>query len=288
MVSVIIPAYNRAKTIVRSVKSVLNQTVKDIEVIVVDDKSTDNTAEVMQKCRDKRVKYVCLPENSGACAARNKGIELAKGEYIAFQDSDDVWMKNKLELQLKAMQENDADICSCSLRRHYYGKNAKTIIWPEIKNMSDGFLSHIEICRRSYISTQTIVAKREVFNEHMFDVKVQKGQDYDWSIRASRNFKVYFLACPLVEQFLQKNSITMGGAGKIVESRQYFMKKYSRECAEDKEFRLYLLKQIAHNKPLCGQNPYKEYAEIFKAEKTAHNLLCVILSKLHLIKFVVR
>lgn len=78
MISVIIPSYNRARTIVNSVQSVLQQTYSNIEVIVVDDGSTDDTADLLQKIDDKRLKYV-YQENAGACAARNKGIQISKG-----------------------------------------------------------------------------------------------------------------------------------------------------------------------------------------------------------------
>ena len=89
MVTVVIPTFNRAKVIERAINSVLSQTYTDLELLVIDDCSTDDTKDIISSIKDKRLKYFCLPHNSGACAARNKGIELAAGEYIAFQDSDD-------------------------------------------------------------------------------------------------------------------------------------------------------------------------------------------------------
>lgn len=97
MVSVIIPSYNRENTIVRAVNSVLNQTYKDIEVIVVDDCSKDRTLELLSSIKDERLKFFKLEKNSGACVARNFGIEKANGEFIAFQDSDDEWLPEKLK-----------------------------------------------------------------------------------------------------------------------------------------------------------------------------------------------
>jgi len=101
-VSVIIPTYNRAHTIGRAIKSVLNQTYQDFEIIVVDDGSTDNTEEVVKSFRDKRIRYIQHKKNKGAAAARNTGIKSAKGKYIAFQDSDDDdngYRKNSRALQ---------------------------------------------------------------------------------------------------------------------------------------------------------------------------------------------
>ena len=94
-VSVIIPTYNRANLIGRSIQSVLGQTYRDFEVIIIDDNSTDNTGEVVRSFRDPRIIYIKLSSNSGVSAARNQGIQMAKGTYIAFQDSDDEWFPHK-------------------------------------------------------------------------------------------------------------------------------------------------------------------------------------------------
>ena len=86
MISVIIPTYNRAGTLLAAAQSVLQQTYRDIELIIVDDGSTDDTSKVVSALQDGRVRYIPLGKNRGACAARNRGIDEAKGEYIAFQD----------------------------------------------------------------------------------------------------------------------------------------------------------------------------------------------------------
>ena len=96
LVSVIIPLYNREKTIQRAVDSVLNQIYTNIEVIVVDDGSTDDSVKMLHKYGgDERVKVFCQPQNKGANAARNRGIREARGEYIAFHDSDDAWLPDR-------------------------------------------------------------------------------------------------------------------------------------------------------------------------------------------------
>lgn len=97
MISVIIPVYNRENTIRRSVLSVLNQSVSNIEVLVVDDCSNDNTINILKKLKDSRLKIIELEKNRGANFARNIGIDLAIGDYISFQDSDDFWLPTKLE-----------------------------------------------------------------------------------------------------------------------------------------------------------------------------------------------
>ena len=102
-VSVIIPTYNREKLVPRAIQSVLDQTWQDLELIVVDDGSTDRTEQVVSGFTDDRIRYVRLDKNSGVSHARNIGIESAQCEYIAFQDSDDEWLPEKLEKQMQVM-----------------------------------------------------------------------------------------------------------------------------------------------------------------------------------------
>lgn len=102
------PSYNTAKYIEYSIKSVLNQTYKNWELIIIDDCSTDQTDEVAKKfLGDNRIKYYKNNVNSGAAISRNRALRLAKGRWIAFLDSDDIWHKRKLEYQIKFMMENN-------------------------------------------------------------------------------------------------------------------------------------------------------------------------------------
>ena len=106
-VSVIIPVYNNSPYLDKCIESVLKQTYKKLEIIIVDDHSTDNSLEVILKYHDKRIKVVKLRKNSGAAIARNKGTELATGDYICYLDSDDYWAYDKVERQVKYMRDND-------------------------------------------------------------------------------------------------------------------------------------------------------------------------------------
>ena len=136
LVSVVIPVYNREDTIQRAVDSVLNQTYSNIEVLVVDDGSKDNSLEMLKKYHnDNRVKIFCQEFNQGANAARNRGIREAKGEYIAFHDSDDEWLPDKLEKQIKRMEYGDFHVSFCAFKRQY----PKTIqIIPHISEQLSG------------------------------------------------------------------------------------------------------------------------------------------------------
>src|SRR4051812_4583959 len=101
-VSVVLPTYNRASVLQRSIKSVLAQSFGDLELIVVDDGSTENIRSVASAFRDPRVIYIRIHHSRGAGAARNEGIRRARAEWIAFQDSDDEWLATKLEKQVAA------------------------------------------------------------------------------------------------------------------------------------------------------------------------------------------
>ncbi|OKH33364.1 glycosyl transferase family A [[Phormidium ambiguum] IAM M-71] len=105
LISVIIPVYNGEKTIQETIESVLNQTFSDLELIIINDGSQDATLDVVSHIRDERLKVFSYP-NAGVAESRNRGISLAKGDYISFIDADDLWTKDKLESQLKALQEN--------------------------------------------------------------------------------------------------------------------------------------------------------------------------------------
>ena len=109
LVSVIMPTYNCAGFIAESIESAIDQTYKNWELIIVDDCSQDNTKAIANKYsqKDNRVKYYCLEKNSGAAVARTKAMQLAKGDYIAFLDSDDLWLPEKLDKQIKFMKDNE-------------------------------------------------------------------------------------------------------------------------------------------------------------------------------------
>jgi len=107
MISIITPVYNAEKFIEQTIKSVLSQTYRDFELILVDDNSTDNSVSIIKRyMNDSRIRLIELPENSGAARARNVGIENARGRYIAFLDSDDIWSRKKLEKQIDFMNEH--------------------------------------------------------------------------------------------------------------------------------------------------------------------------------------
>jgi len=281
MISVVIPTYNRQQTILRAVNSVLNQTYQDLEVIVVDDCSTDDTRAVVEAIADPRVRYVCLEKNSGACTARNRGITLSRGEYIAFQDSDDEWYADKLTRQLAALEENEADIVFCGFEKLY----RNDIRWMHPQGLSAHFCSQEELLMTSLASTQTFLGKAEVIRDVMFDASLPRMQDYDFIIRAAEKYRVYYLDQVLVTVYEQADSITAGKRSyqKRLDITRKLLDKYPALRKAYPRWEVSMLKITAHCLVMLKQDAAPVLKEIYKKEKSLANLGKLILYKLGLL-----
>lgn len=284
LVSVIIPLYNRENYIEKSVKSVLDQTYGDLEVIVVDDCSKDSSVEVVKKIQtqDKRVKLICCETNGGACRARNIGIDHANGEYIAFQDSDDCWHKDKLEKSLDALRREDADLVFCALSREEVknGKTYKEVI--PVFNLNEENNKFERLLYNNYISTQTIVAKSEIFKEIHFDENFPRFQDWELMIQVlKRQYKVFYVNEILVDTYVLTDSITSNGQ-KALDAFQLLEKKYK----EDYEIRPVVYKKFCERAAfiieMSGLNGADYFMNSYKTEKNISVLLKYILAKIRL------
>lgn len=195
MISIIIPTYNRADTIRKSIISVLEQTYKNFELIIVDDGSTDNTKEIIGSINDERLKYIRHIVNRGACAARNTGIDVAIGEYIAFQDSDDIWHSDKLEKQLNIIEETNADIVFCNLLTESHMLHYKPGFIKKGKNVLG-------------IATPTILGKAAIFKEMKFDERMPRLQDFEILLRIQEKYTMYFQDEILIDYCCSGDRIT--------------------------------------------------------------------------------
>ena len=206
IISVIIPTYNREKLIKRSIESVLNQTYQDIEIIIVDDASTDNTKKEIDKINDNRIKYYKLKKNQGACHARNYGIKKASGKYIAFQDSDDVFEKEKLEKQLSNLKKNNSDLDFCKISINC---DDIQVIVPSEKQEKQIYNNKIldELCNGNFISTQAILVKKDCIKKYLFDEKMPRLQDFDLLFRMTPHIKISYTNEILVNLYTQNDSI---------------------------------------------------------------------------------
>lgn len=204
-ISVIIPTYNRRPLLQRAMNSALEQTENDIEVIIADDGSTDGTKELVYAIQDSRIRYLALP-HQGACAARNAGLDAARGQYIAFLDSDDVWHPNKLHIQKNQLEASDADIVFCALLRHGIG-NSYTERCPA-GNVPEGWVNSNHLLRGNIVSTQTLFGRARCMKQIRFDTRFPRMQDWEYAIQLTKRFRLRYFNHILVDVYLQEDSIS--------------------------------------------------------------------------------
>lgn len=206
MVSVVIPAYNCSSYIGDAIDSVLRQSYQDFEIIVIDDGSTDGTGELV-RTRYPIVRYV-KKDNGGASSARNEGIRLSKGEYIAFLDSDDIWMPDKLEKQIAAFG-NDSRIGMVFTDNDcFIGDKRLPSNFDKHKHLMTGdFVRNVFLY--SHVATPTVMVKREVFDTvGYFDQGLATAEDDNMWMRISLNYPVSLINEILVSCGLSPNSLS--------------------------------------------------------------------------------
>lgn len=209
MISVIIPNYNREMVICETVQSVLNQSYKNMEVLIIDDASTDRSVEMLAKVKDKRVKCIVQKEHRGANYCRNLGVSESQGEYLAFQDSGTIWLPEKLQKQMERLKKNpEAGLVYCLLEVNDRGD---IYCYPEKR----GELCYKEekcketLKKRNLIGTPTILMTRKCFLEiGGFDERLLRWQDYDFVIRVVQQFGVVIVNEILVQELFFENGIS--------------------------------------------------------------------------------
>jgi glycosyltransferase involved in cell wall biosynthesis len=187
-VSVIIPTYNRAEYVTQAIESVLAQTYTDYEIIVVDDGSTDNTKDVLSPYID-RIRYI-YQKNAGASAARNQGIKAAKGDWVAFLDSDDEWLPEKLAVQIRAVERNPqivAHMVNVNLTNYNdpYPNSFLHCKFPFEGNeglIDEPFIPHFKY-RTIAMPVAVMCRKESAVKAGMFDESFISGVDYDFMCR---------------------------------------------------------------------------------------------------------
>ena len=195
-VSAVITAYNSEAFIADAIRSVLNQNRVVDEIVVVDDGSTDTTRSVVAEFADQGIKYILQP-NSGAGAARNRGIRETSGEYIAFLDADDFWLKDKIRLQVRYLDANrDAALVSGFSRWWNVDKDTIRTSGKVVKNLRT---LRREILVHNVIGNPSMVMVRRSALEvaGLFDEKIRWGQDWDLWIRLIEKFEAAVLPEPL-------------------------------------------------------------------------------------------
>lgn len=211
-VSVIMPTYNRVDYLKKSVQSVLDQTFNDFEIIIINNYSIDNTLNVISDFADERIKVINFKNDGIIAKSRNQGIMKSVGKYIAFLDDDDLWCKDKLEIQIKYLESHpEFDLAySNAVIIDEHGNRKDLLINPrEIKTGRTFF----NILYNNSIATLTVLMKREIIetigllNE---DPLVRAAEDYDYWLRASLNYEFGYIDKPLALYRIHSECVSMG------------------------------------------------------------------------------
>lgn len=275
MVSVIIPTFNRANTIERAIKSVINQGELIKEILVIDDNSTDNTEEIIKNINNNKIKYYKSNKSIGACAARNIGIEESNSEFIAFHDSDDIWHSDKLKKQFQYMTNNSVDIV-CSGYNQIMNGNKRYIG----KNIPDNEI-HKELLSENFIGTPTIMGKSECFKKNRFDVRLPRFQDWELMIRLSKIYKVGFINEPLIDAFVQKNSISMDKKNAI-KALRLILNRNINELLERPEIIEKYYRRMGVVALYSNEKYTSYFYDAFKSNKSIKSIVDYLLSTLRL------
>lgn len=202
-VSVVITAYNRPELLKRALDSATAQTYPSIEIIVVDDHSPCDVKGVVEAA-EKPVKFFRMPRNGGANIARNKGIDLASGAFIAFLDDDDEWTPTKLADQMNAIGSKDACLC------RFYLVEARRVAGRVVDEVTEEELRHgNRIC-----GTSGLLVKKTAIEQIRFDEGLKKGQDWDVYVRLAQRKPLAHVSTPLFNRRVGRHdSITLQSRG---------------------------------------------------------------------------
>jgi glycosyltransferase involved in cell wall biosynthesis len=216
-VSVIIPTYNRSRTLGDAMASVLSQSWTDLELIVVDDGSVEDVEPIVLGFNDPRVRFFRRSKNGGAGAARNSGIEIARGQFIAFHDSDDLWLPGKLARQMELMASLGPAYGVVTGPKILYGRDekfafgeGKAAVAPDPATrlvVGTDALRHLLMDNR--ISLQNTLFRRDCYPGHVwFDPLVRANEDWEFAVRVARRTDIYEDTQPVVLGFMSADSIS--------------------------------------------------------------------------------
>lgn len=234
VVSIVLPTYNRAHCVGKAIDSVLAQTYRDYELLVVDGPSTDGTSEVVHRYSDSRITYLREHGASGAGAARNTGIRAAKGQYIAFQDSDNIWLPNKLQRQMEVLTTASPLV---GLVYTGYAKYADGIFkgyYPQAHIRKRSGDIHDTLLEESFIGCQTVVLRRVCLDAvGMFDERLVTTEDWELFLRITGRYHAACIDEPLVVSHLQLDSISMDTT-KMIGAFRAILQSHFDEFARDR------------------------------------------------------
>lgn len=265
LVSVIMPLFNHERFVAEAIESVLNQSLSDFELIIIEDCSRDRSRDIIKnyRAKDNRIKTVLHNENKGIAKTMNDGLDIANGKFIAFLDSDDVWDRKKLEKQIKVLEkkenlivwtegevinENSAPIGQTFTERHNATKKKKN---GNIFN---------ELLHGNCIFKSSLILKKKNIGNLRFNERLKILDDYQFEVALSKDYNYYFIDEPLSKYRIHSNNITLDRKtvmNDLIMLRTYFLKKYDK----------YILKSI---KWYLNIEIIKKYFEFGEERKSRH------------------
>lgn len=191
MVSIVLPTYNRAHILGMAIESVLSQTHPYFELLIIDNGSTDDTESLVLKYKDLRIRYYKLKENVRKAAASNYGIEHASYDYIAFEDSDDIWHEDKLAIQMECLMNVDPEVGLVYHKIRYDMGNQNEAILPSTEIADEKKSGNIfaQLLWDNLVDCPSILVKKDcAIQGKGFDIEMKALEEYDLALKMSKNF----------------------------------------------------------------------------------------------------
>lgn len=251
LVTVIVPAYNHENYVEDCLRSVVEQTYDNLQIIVFNDGSKDNTGQVIEKFIEKqqrKIEYVSK-ENEGLCKTLNKGIERSEGEYIATIASDDIWFPNKIEEQVNFLENNkniglvfsDAFFLKGNVKTKMKYSEYKTRLRKHFKNSIQNANFYESLLIENLVVAVTVMTRKECFDRvGIFDESL-KYEDYDMWLRISKYYPIGYLDKPLAYYRIHTTNISNNTSLMLTGALQIIMKQFKEEPLKNKAYKFILL-----------------------------------------------
>jgi glycosyltransferase involved in cell wall biosynthesis len=244
LISVIIPVFNGETTIQETIESVLNQTIKDLELLVINDGSQDGTVEIIERIPDSRIQIFSYP-NAGQSTSRNRGIELAKGDYISFIDADDLWTPDKLEAQLNALQANSKAAVAYSWTD--WINESSQLLGKGSYNTEQGEVFAKLLLNDFVANGSNVLIRRDALTEvGGFDSSVTPAEDWDLWLRLAARYEFVAVRSPQILYRISPHSASFNVWKMEASSLQVIDKAFAAAP-----------QSLQYLKPQCLGNRYK-------------------------------
>lgn len=255
LISVIIPTYNRCRLLEKAIESVLLQTYKKFEIIIIDDCSTDKTEELIKGFKDDRIKYYRNETSLYAAASRNRGIQKSSGEFISFLDDDDMWMPEKLEKQINKFKNNqNLGLVYGGVKIIFENQNLTYINQPKVS----GDIYKKMLIKNHIGVTPSVLIKRSVFNKiGLFDTTFPAREEYDLWIRIAKEYEIDYVDEPLLISYVRINLDRISSnLNNYIEANNLLNEKYQVEINNNLTYKEISIR-LAEQKSLLGAQAIK-------------------------------